>query len=102
MNLFDYTTYDASSLERAFSTSIQNGLQPHNVPERQKIYGFNEIPEKIPAWWHFLLRQLKSPFLLVLMAAALLSFLLEGNSTGLMNGLIFAILKEGFSAMLVF
>lgn len=91
MNLFDYTTYDASSLEQAFSTSIKNGLQPHIVVERQKIYGFNEIPEKIPAWWHFLLQQLKSPFLLVLMAAALLSFFLEGYSTGLMIGLIIAV-----------
>lgn len=88
MNLFDYTTYDAPSLERALSTSIKTGLQRHNVVERQKIYGFNEIPEKIPAWWHFLLQQLKSPFLLVLMAAALLSFFLDGYSTGLMIGLI--------------
>lgn len=88
MKLFDYTTYDAGALEQAFSTSIKKGLQNHNVIERLKIYGFNEIPEKVPAWWYFLFQQLKSPFLLVLIAAALVSFFLEGYSTGLMIGLI--------------
>ena len=91
MNLFDYTTYDAPSLERALSTSTKKGLPAHGAVERHKIYGFNEIPEKIPAWWYFLLQQLKSPFLLVLMAAALLSFFLDGYSTGLMIGLIIVV-----------
>lgn len=88
MKLFDYTTYDVKKLEDIFSTSIKNGLRTDVAHERQKRYGFNEIPEKIPAWWHFLIIQLKSPFLLVLMAAALLSITLDGYSTGIMIGLI--------------
>lgn len=88
MKLFEYTIKDAQSLESLLKTSVKNGLTEEQVKLYQKEYGYNEIPENVPAWWHFLFSQLKSPFLLLLLGAAFLSFLLEDHDTSAMIILI--------------
>lgn len=88
MKLFEYTTGDIPSLEALLKTSFKIGLTDEQVRAYRKEYGFNEIPENVPGWWHFLFAQLKSPFLIVLMVAAFLSFLLGDHDTSIMIAII--------------
>lgn len=88
MELFEYATLDNQSLEQMFKTSLAQGLTDRQVEDLRKEHGYNEIPDAPIAWWYFLLNQLKSPFLIVLMVAAVLSLFLEGQSTSIMIILI--------------
>jgi len=52
----------------------RHGLNEADLPSRRAHHGFNEFPrEGMPGWWVFLVRQLESPLILVLLAAAAIS-----------------------------
>ncbi len=57
------------------SNEVQ-GLGNDQAAVLLKKYGFNIIETDHVAWWHILLRQLRSPFIYLLFGAALLSFFL--------------------------
>ncbi|OGG16584.1 magnesium-translocating P-type ATPase [Candidatus Gottesmanbacteria bacterium RIFCSPHIGHO2_02_FULL_39_11] len=74
---------------RPFSQSVQTpeelykefnsgkfGLNTNQILYNQKKYGLNEISGHRIFWWHILLRQFKSPFLYLLIASAVLSYIL--------------------------
>lgn len=56
--------------------SSENGLSFNQAEINLKEYGPNEISKEHTYWWHILLRQFRSPFLYLLIAAAALSYFL--------------------------
>jgi len=78
-------SHDASALLAASdadaSTALEqlesngNGLRPEQVAERLGEYGPNQIAhERPPRWYHLLLRNLRNPFVLVLLVLGAVSF----------------------------
>ncbi len=54
------------------------GLSADEVAARQEVFGLNELPaEKTKYWWQRLLEQFTSPLIYVLVAAAVVTLLLE-------------------------
>jgi len=68
---------------RSLSSSPQ-GLSSTEAHQRQLKYGMNRLTAKSVKWWEVLLRQIRSPFMYILMFAAILSFLLRESVDGLM------------------
>lgn len=64
-------------LLQEFATSKEQGLSDQEVALRQKKYGLNTIVAQETKWWQILIRQFESPFMYMLMGAALLSFFLQ-------------------------
>lgn len=61
--------------------TTEEGLSDHEAQKRQKIYGKNLLKTKKSSSWLFLIfNQFKSPFILILVATALLSFLLKDRT----------------------
>ncbi len=83
MNFSTYTTKTTDDVFAEFHTSI-SGLKPSQVSQKQAQYGSNTLSGKQIHWYDVLLRQFKSPFLFLLVAASLLSFLLREVLDGLM------------------
>lgn len=90
MDFSTYTTKGAGEVAEELKTS-DRGLSPKEITSRQRQYGPNEVGGEEVAWWHILWRQFKSPFIYLLMAAALLSFFLQELINGLMIVLFVAI-----------
>lgn len=65
-------------------TSITSGLSTQEVTIRQKRYGKNEITVSQTSWISLLIRQATSPFMYILLGAAVLSFFLNEHLNGLM------------------
>ena len=63
-----------------FSTDLKNGLTKQQVEEHLKQYGHNELekPKKQPLWLRFLY-QFKDALTLILIAAAIISIIVEPN-----------------------
>ena len=60
------------TLERVKSRAA--GLHNDDIPARRAKAGPNELPrQRVPGWWVFVVRQLESPLILVLLAAAAVS-----------------------------
>jgi Mg2+-importing ATPase len=58
------------------------GLTDSEVMARKAKFGWNEVGGKEVKWWHILLRQFQSPFLYLLLGAAVLAFFLGENIDG--------------------
>lgn len=74
----DFSQYAAKNKEeilKEFNTSLETGLSQTEVRKRLKEFGLNEIKERKTKWIYILTRQFKSPFVWLLLIAALLSFL---------------------------
>src|SRR5687768_10447801 len=54
----------------------ERGLSSSQVTKRQAQYGQNLISARTTKWWEILLRQIKSPFIYILVFAAALAFFL--------------------------
>ena len=69
---------DADQAVEAFKTDIETGLTAQEAGKRLEEYGKNEIPKgKKRPWWSRLLMQFNNVLIYVLMAAALITALLE-------------------------
>ena len=89
MSLFKFTTYTSSDLEKELGTSAMSGLSEKQVDLLKKQFGANCISTTDRVWLTLLKRQWSSPFMYLLLAASIASFLLESKLNGL---LIFSIL----------
>ncbi len=89
---------DSEILIKEFKTNLQNGLGQKDATQRLVNYGPNEIILKKSRWYHILLRQFKSPFIYLLLGAAILAFVLKEMTDGIMI-LIFIFINAilGFS-----
>lgn len=81
ISVFDYATSTSQQLAQTFQTLLDQGLTEVQVQQKQKEYGFNEIPEVMHTVLFFMWRQCKNPFFIVLVMAALLSYFLGDSAT---------------------
>ena len=83
MDYSHFTTQSNDASLQALSTTIQ-GLSKTEAQTRLVQYGYNEIKEREISWRDILVRQFTSPFVYLLLGAALLSFLLQDIINGVM------------------
>ncbi|MFA5075942.1 MAG: HAD-IC family P-type ATPase [Patescibacteria group bacterium] len=76
MNPYVYTIQAAADLVSEFKTSLAGGLTPIQAKEQLVKFGPNELGSRQVHWWSILLRQFKSPFIYLLLAAVVLTFAL--------------------------
>lgn len=76
----DYSFYQTNSVEEILKKlgTARSGLSAQEAAQRTKKYGLNEITTHKVGWVAILMRQSKSPFIVLLFCAALLSLYL-GN-----------------------
>ena len=75
MNFSEYTNKNVNDVIAALKTN-ENGLSKKEAALRQKTSGLNEIRYKNVSAWQVFLRQLKSPFSYLLLAAAAVAILI--------------------------
>ncbi len=71
-----YSSKNQTEIEKIFETHHEKGLSSTDIPHRQKQYGQNILESKKISWWHILGRQFTSPFMYMLLGAAVLSYFL--------------------------
>lgn len=79
-------SYSAKSIDwlyKFFDTSEQ-GITSIEAERRRKKYGLNELTAKEIKWWHILGRQFSSPFIYLLVFAAVLAVVMREIVDGLM------------------
>lgn len=77
MELFQYTIKNTDEILEEYGADPNKGLSSAGVKQRLEKYGFNEITIKAVHWWQILSRQFKSPFIYLLIGAAILAFALR-------------------------
>ncbi len=82
----DLPTLGVHTPKEVFSTlkSSVKGLTSREASSRLKEYGPNQIERAEVTWWRLLLNQFKSPFVYLLFASAILSFVFQDLIGGLM------------------
>jgi Mg2+-importing ATPase len=83
MNFSDIAVQANEALFKVLETSWEQGLTTAQVGNRQKKVGFNELQVHEITWWHILMQQLKSPFLILLLGACVISYFLEDNANAI-------------------
>ncbi len=68
-----------NELSQEFGVAWDVGLTHDQVIERQALYGLNEIKSKNIGWLDVLIRQLKSPFIYLLLSVAGIAVLMESH-----------------------
>ncbi len=71
-----FASQNQKDLEKQFSTNLEKGLSDDESIHRQKQYGKNVLENKKVTGWHILMRQFASPFMYLLLGAAVLSYFL--------------------------
>src|SRR5579871_1036524 len=77
-----YTTLSVEDV-LAQLQSTDTGLTTAQVTERLDRYGSNELPQHSIPWWSMIIDQCKSPWMLLLFFAAMVSFFLGNTIEGL-------------------
>lgn len=80
-----YQDYAQMSIEQVMASlqTSDKGLSKAEVQERVAKYGPNKLPEQKNAWWQVLLRQFFSPFIYLLLLIAVVTFVLQDASSGI-------------------
>ena len=65
-----------TEIEKIFETNLEKGLESESIPKYKKQYGKNILENQKVTGWHILLRQFMSPFMYLLLGAAILSYFL--------------------------
>src|SRR3989338_10374682 len=84
MNFAIYTIKTEREIIDEFNSSIEFGLNSEEVARRCEKYGRNETRSSVVQWHDVLFRQFRSPFIYLLIAASLLSFVFGELIEGLM------------------
>ena len=84
MKINDYTVKTTEALCEEFSTDIEKGLSFQKANTIRKKYGPNSLEENGVTWLDILLRQFKSAFIYLLVAAAVIAFFLGNRFDSLM------------------
>ena len=77
MDFAKYTALEISQIEKELNTNISTGLKESDVKVSLAKYGSNNLKERETGWWEILVRQFKSSFIYLLIAAAILAFFLR-------------------------
>ena len=96
MNFSQYTTKNAAEIFALFKTKA-NGISQHEAEKRLKQYGPNEVKGKRTTSLNILFRQFKSPFIYLLIIAAVIAFLIgEKTDSFIIVGFILINVILGF------
>lgn len=76
MNIFLCANKKNEDILKEYAVAVERGLSADLAEERLQKFGMNEVVSGTVAWWHVLARQCKSPFIYLLLAAAILAFFL--------------------------
>ncbi len=82
MDFAKYSALEIPQIESDLKTNISTGLKEAEVKLSLAKYGANKLKERDTAWWEILIRQFKSSFIYLLIAAAVLAFLLREYTDG--------------------
>ncbi|MBN1810638.1 MAG: HAD-IC family P-type ATPase, partial [Anaerolineae bacterium] len=95
--MFQYATFSQKQLLEHFNTSLANGLTSQEAEARLAQTGYNEITAKPVQWWEIALRQFKSAFIYLLLAAAVIVFAVsEHLDAGVIVGFVIVNATLGF------
>lgn len=94
MTFSEYTTKTSEALCEEFNTDIEKGLSSQKASIRRSRYGPNTLKANEATWFDVLLRQFKSAFIYLLIAASIISFLLNNRFDSLMI-LLFVVINTG-------
>lgn len=87
--IFKAWAKDVSDCEEHFKVSVKKGLSHDEVENRRKIYGFNELEKhEGQSIWSLILEQFNDTLVRILLAAAIISFVLawyDGDEGGEME-----------------
>lgn len=73
---YSFATLNSGKITRELHSSLEQGLGVKEAKTRLETEGRNELGSEPTHWWQILLRQLKSPFIYLLILAAGIAFLL--------------------------
>jgi Mg2+-importing ATPase len=77
MRFYETTALSKDELEKKLETSTGKGLTKNEATIRHKKFGPNSIEEKTNRWYHIFIRQFKSSFIYLLIAASAIAFALK-------------------------
>ncbi|KAE9585478.1 putative calcium-transporting ATPase [Lupinus albus] len=87
--IFKAWSKDVAECEKHFNVSVQTGLSSEEVDNRRRIYGFNELEKHDgQSIWKLVLEQFNDTLVRILLAAAIISFVLawyDGDEGGEME-----------------
>lgn len=84
----DYATASPEYIIQAYNACITNGLSSKQVAEQRKLFGDNNLKKKKSPLIGILKRQLKDPFLYMLVSTSALSFFLGEHLNGALIGIL--------------
>ena len=84
MDILSYSVKSAKEILQEFAVNGQKGLSLDQAKKLLAEHGSNEIAGQVSRWWDILWRQFKSPFIYLLIAAAILAMLLRQTFESLM------------------
>lgn len=79
MNFLDYACKKTDELEKEFFTNSKLGLSNGQLELNKKKWGLNIVDKKSKTWLEYLFDQYKSPMIILLLFAALISAILGEN-----------------------
>jgi Mg2+-importing ATPase len=95
--VFSYATCPEEDMYERLHTSLSEGLSFHEAGERLKKTGLNEITAKQVTWWEIAFRQFTSPFIYLLLVAAVIVYLIgEHIDAVIIVGFVFLNAALGF------
>jgi magnesium-transporting ATPase (P-type) len=83
MEINNWKTVTLSQLAQLFDTDLKTGLSLHAAQIRLQKLGPNKITRQSTRWYHVLIHQFTSQFIMLLLVAAGLSFIIDNLVQGL-------------------
>lgn len=74
--IYSYAVLDNEKLSKTVHVSFEHGLSAQQAKEKLEEEGYNELSKEQVHWWQIMLNQFKSPFIYLLILAAVLAFAL--------------------------
>ncbi len=96
-SIFPYAAREEEEILRSLGTSLSTGLSSEEAADRALKHGLNEITARTVPWWEIAGRQFTSPFIYLLLIAALIVFLIgEAIDAAIIVGFVFINAGLGF------
>ncbi len=92
MSFEKYTALSPDETLQELDVTLEKGQSQHEVKKLLEIYGENNLKKDEVSWYHILIRQFKSAFVYILLAATALMFILRQYIDGLFI-IVFVILN---------
>lgn len=77
MSFEKFTALSVDTILNEFNNNVERGYTSTEIKNLTSKYGVNSLAKNEIFWWHILLRQFKSAFIYILIAASIITFLLD-------------------------